>query len=139
MMAPLPRLLVFALGLTVLLLVLNLVRMRQLQERYAILWLLAGLALTLAPVFIPWLDHLAFSIGFEYPPALLLLLAVVGLLLLIFQLSLNISHNEERIKVLTQELGLLRHAVATLQRAGAETSGSAQVAQDEPTGDQNHD
>ena len=79
MMAPLPRLLVFALGLTVLLLVINLVRKRQLQERYAILWLLAGVALTLAPVFIPWLDHLAFSIGFEYPPALLLLLAVVGL------------------------------------------------------------
>ncbi len=42
MMQPLPRLLVFVLGLTVLLLVVNLVRKRQLQERYAMLWLLAG-------------------------------------------------------------------------------------------------
>jgi hypothetical protein len=139
MMQPLPRLLVFALGLTVLLLVINLVRKRQLQERYAILWLLAGLALTLAPVFIPWLDHLAFSIGFEYPPALLLLLAVVGLLLLIFQLSLTISRNEDRIKVLTQELGLLRHAVAILQRTAAEAGDSAQPAQEEPNGEQDHD
>jgi hypothetical protein len=139
MMAPLPRLLVFALGLTVLLLVINLVRKRQLQERYAILWLLAGLALTLAPVFIPWLDHLAFSLGFEYPPALLLLLAVVGLLLLIFQLSLTISRTEDRLKVLTQELGLLRHAVATLQRADAEASDSEQAEQEELTSDQNHD
>jgi hypothetical protein len=139
MMAPLPRLLVFALGLTVLLLVINLVRKRQLQERYAILWLLAGLALTLAPVFIPWLDHLAFSLGFEYPPALLLLLAVVGLLLLIFQLSLTISRNEDRIKVLTQELGLLRHAVATLQRTAAEVGDSTQPAQQETTVEPDHD
>ncbi len=138
MMAPLPRLLVFVLGLTVLLLVINLVRKRQLQERYAILWLLAGAALTLAPVFIPWLDHLAFSIGFEYPPALLLLLAVVGLLLLIFQLSLTISRSEERLKVLTQELGLLRHAVATLQRA-AEAGDSAEPMPEDRTDQQNHD
>lgn len=137
MMAPLPRLLVFALGLTVLLLVVNLVRKRQLQERYAILWLLAGLALTLAPVLIPWLDHLAFSIGFEYPPALLLL-AVVGLLLLIFQLSLTISRSEDRLKVLTQELGLLRHTVATLQRE-AEATRAVDPTQEEQAGEQNHD
>jgi hypothetical protein len=139
MMAPLPRLLVFLLGLTVLLFVINLVRKRQLQERYAILWLLAGVVLTLAPVFIPWLDHLAFSIGFEYPPALLLLLAVVGLLLLIFQLSLNISRNEERIKVLTQELALLRHAVTALQRAAAEADAGSEPAGGEPATEHDHD
>jgi len=139
MMQPLPRLLVFMLGLTVLLLVINLVRKRQLQERYAILWLLAGLALTLAPVFIPWLDRLAFSIGIEYPPALLLLLAVVGLLLLIFQLSLTISRNEDRIKVLTQELALLSHAVAALQRTANEAGDSTRPAQEELIGEQDHD
>jgi hypothetical protein len=137
MMAPLPRLLVFALGLTVLLLVINLVRKRQLQERYAILWLLAGVALTLAPVFIPWLDHLAFSIGFEYPPALLLLLAVVGLLLLIFQLSLTISRMEDRLKTLTQELGILRHSVAALQRA-AQAGDGAEAGPETPM-EQSHD
>ena len=139
MMAPLPRLLVFLLGLTVLLFVINLVRRRQLQERYAILWLLAGVALTLAPVFIPWLDRLAYRIGFEYPPALLLLLAVVGLLLLIFQLSLTISRNEDRIKVLTQELALLRHAVTTMQRASAEADANSEPAASEPATEHDHD
>lgn len=138
MMAPLPRLLVFALGLTVLLLVVNLVRKRQLQERYALLWLLAGVALTLAPVAIPWLDHLAYSMGFEYPPALLLLLAVVGLLLIIFQLSLTISRNQDQVKVLTQELGLLRAELAALQRAMRLTGGDADAgaAQESQTGDE---
>ncbi|MFZ2487878.1 MAG: DUF2304 domain-containing protein [Anaerolineae bacterium] len=115
MMAPLPRLLVFLLGLVVLLFVINLVRKRHLQERYAILWLIAGVVLTLSPIFIGWLDHLAFSMGFEYPPALLLLLAVVGLLLLIFQLSLTISRSEDRVKVLTQELAILRQRVNALE------------------------
>lgn len=116
MMAPLPRLLVFLLGLVVLLFVINLVRKRHLQERYAILWLIAGIVLTLSPIFIVWLDHLAFSMGFEYPPALLLLLAVVGLLLLIFQLSLTISRSEDRVKVLTQDLAILRQRVAALEQ-----------------------
>ena len=40
-------------------------------------------------------------LGFAYPPALLLMLAVVGLLLIIFQLSLTISHNSDHLKVLT--------------------------------------
>lgn len=138
MMAPLPRLLVFALGLTVLLLVLNLVRKRQLQERYALLWLLAGVALTLAPVLIPWLDHLAYSMGFEYPPALLLLLAVVGLLLIIFQLSLTISRSQEQIKVLAQELGLLRSELAAMQQALRAASDDASVAtpQEDPDRDE---
>jgi Tfp pilus assembly protein PilN len=69
----------------------------------------------------------------------LLLLAVVGLLLLIFQLSLNISRNEERIKVLTQELGLLRHTVATLQRAAARPGDKQQPAPEEPNGEPGHD
>ena len=42
-----------------LVLAINLVRKRQLQERYALLWLLAGLVLVLAPLFVNVIDHLA--------------------------------------------------------------------------------
>jgi hypothetical protein len=104
------------LGLAVLIFVINLVRTRRLQERYALLWLLAGLGLTIAPLVIHWLDRLAYALGFDYPPALLLMLAVIGLLLIIFQLSLNISRNSENVKVLAQEVGLLRQEVEALGR-----------------------
>ena len=120
MIDPRTRLYMFLLGAAVLLLVVNLVRKRQLQERYAILWLLAGLGLTLAPVFINQLDQLAYALGFAYPPALLLMLAVIGLLLIIFQLSLTISRNADQIKVLTQEAGLLRNEVETLKARPAQ-------------------
>lgn len=118
-MNPMTRVYVALLGLAVLLFVINMVRTRRLQERYALLWVLAGVGLTLAPLVIPWLDRLAYALGFDYPPALLLMLAVVGLLLIIFQLSLNISTQAEHLKVLTQELGLLRHEVQTLAKRGS--------------------
>lgn len=119
MMEPIPRLYLFLIGLAVLLLVVNLVRRRQLQERYALLWLLAGLALTIAPLVIPLLDRVAYALGFDYPPALLLMLSVVGLLLIVFQLSLAISRNVDQLKVLTQELALLRQQVGVLERRDA--------------------
>jgi hypothetical protein len=122
MIDPRARMLLVLLGLGVLLVAINLVRKRQLQERYALLWLVAGLALVLAPLFVNVLDRFAARLGFDYPPALMLMLAVVGLMLIIAQLSLAISNQAERIKVLTQELGLLRTEVAEL-KARPESSG----------------
>jgi hypothetical protein len=116
-MNPMTRVYVALLGLAVLLFVINMVRTRRLQERYALLWLLAGLALTIAPLFANQLDHLATAMGFDYAPALLLMLAVVGLLLLIFQLTLNIASQSEHLKVLTQEVALLRQEVKALTGA----------------------
>ena len=115
MIDPRSRLLLFLMGLAVLVLVINLVRKRQLQERYALLWLLAGLVLTLAPLFSNVLDRIAYALGIDYPPALLLLLAIIGLMLILFQLSLAISHNTDQLKVLSQELGLLRQQLDALE------------------------
>jgi len=112
---PRTRAFIFILGLTVLLFVINLVRRRQMQERYALLWLLAGSGMVIAPLIIHWLDRIAYALGFDYPPALLLMIAVIGLLLIIFQLSLTVSRNADHLKVLTQELGLLRQEVETLR------------------------
>lgn len=113
------NLIIALLGVITLFIVINMVRTRRLQERYALLWLLAGVGLTIAPLFIPLLDRLANALGFAYTPALLLMLAVVGLLLLIFQLSLSLTRSGEQIKVLTQELGLLRREVELLAQKTA--------------------
>lgn len=115
MIDPRTRVYMFVLGLVVLAFVLNMVRTRKLQERYALLWIVAGVGLAVAPLVIHWLDALAYALGFDYPPALLLMVAVIGLLLIIFQLSLSISNNANHLKVLTQELGLLRQEVARLE------------------------
>lgn len=120
MMNPTTRVYVFLLGLAVLAFVINLVRTRRLQERYALLWILAGAAIVLGPLVIPWIDRLAYALGFDYPPALLLMLTSIGLMLIILQLSLNISRDAEHLKVLTQEIGLMRQELDALTQAKVE-------------------
>jgi hypothetical protein len=124
-MIPIHLVYTMILGLALLVFVINMVRTRRLQERYALLWLLAGLTLTVAPLLAPWLDRLAYALGFAYTPALLLMLAVVGLLLLIFQLSLSLAHGNEQLKVLTQEVGLLRQELEVIKRQPERSSGGS--------------
>lgn len=109
------RLLLLLLGLSVLAIAINMARTKRLRESYALLWLLVGAGLTVSPFIADFLDRLALRLGFEYAPALLLMLAIIGLLLLIFLLSLSISRNSEQIKTLVQEVGLLRHEIERLQ------------------------
>lgn len=115
MIDPRTRATMFIVGLFVLAFVINMVRTRKLQERYALLWVLAAVGLTVAPLLIRALDELAYALGVAYPPALLLALAVIALMLIILQLSLSISQQADHIKVLTQELGLLRQELDALK------------------------
>ena len=115
-MTPRARLLLIGVGLIVLVTVINLLRTRRLKEEYALLWLIAALTLVVAPLLIDPLDQIALFLGVEYPPALFLGLGIIGLLLIIFQLSLNISRFSDQIRVLTQETAILRQQVEALQQ-----------------------
>jgi hypothetical protein len=117
-MSPRARLLLIVIGLIVLASVINLMRTRRLKEEYALLWLLAALTLVATPILINPLDSIAFFLGIEYPPALFLGLGIIGLLLIIFQLSLVISKFSDQIRVLTQEVAILRSRLEQLQQDG---------------------
>ena len=111
------RLFAMLVGVAVLLFVLNLVRTKKLKEEFALLWLLTAVVLVLTPLFIDYLDMIAYALGIEYPPALIFLLAIISLLLVFFQFSMRISRFSEQIKVLVQELALLRAQVEDLERS----------------------
>lgn len=110
------RLFAIVLGLAVLLFVINLVRTRKLKEEFALLWLLTGIVLVLTPLFIDYLDMLAYALGIEYPPALIFVLAIISLLFVLFQFSMRISRFSDQIKVLAQELALLRARIEVLEQ-----------------------
>ena len=104
-------------GLLILGLVINLVRTRRLKEEFALLWLVAATLVVLAPLgVVDLLDQVAYAVGIEYPPALILTIGVICLLGILFQFSLRISRLTDQIKVLTQELALLGHRVIELEQ-----------------------
>ena len=105
------ELLVFLITLLNMILIFELVRRRRLKEKYAILWLVVGFAgLLLAPLR-NVLDRVANAVGVEYGPALWFLFATVFLLLVCVHLSVEVSHQEEKIRILAEELALLKEGV----------------------------
>mgnify|MGYP005833429945 CR=1 FL=1 len=125
------RVLLIALGIGILVFVVNLVRTRKLKEEYAILWLFTGIVLVLLPVVIDLLDAISFALGITYPPAFIGLVAAVCILFILFQFSTNISRFSERTKVLAQEVAILKERVRRLEADLAE----ARAAQSPEAGD----
>jgi hypothetical protein len=109
-----------ALGLTVLFFVINLVRTKKLKEEYALLWLLMAVTLVVAPLLIDVIDAVSFAIGIDYPPALIIVIALVCFMLIFFQISVTISRFSEQIKSLSQDLALTRKRVQDLEEQLAE-------------------
>ena len=138
-MSPRARILLIIIGLIVLASVINLMRTRRLKEEYALLWLLAALTLVATPILINPLDSIAFFLGIEYPPALFLGLGIVGLLLIIFQLSLVISKFSDQIRVLTQEIAILRSRLDRLENQESTTAGLSPDSNFLTDDDSNHD
>jgi len=96
-------------------LMLELLRRRQLSEKYAALWLIVGLGvliLLIAPGLLKWASE---ALGFEVPANLLFLLALTLLLGVSVHLSWELSRLEDETRALAEELALLRSRVEELE------------------------
>jgi len=101
--------LVFTTALVVFLFVLWLVRQRHIGERFAMLWLVLSVLMLLASsAAYPYLFKIASLLGVPYPPSALFFLAIAGLTLLIIELFAWVSKLNDRTRVLTQQLAILR-------------------------------
>lgn len=87
---------------------LELVRRRQLREKYALLWLAVGLGGILIGAGRSLVDRLATALGVDYGPSMVFLGAILFLVLVCMHLSWEVSRLEERTRTLAEELALLR-------------------------------
>lgn len=101
-------------GLLVLGFMLELLRRKQLREKYAILWLFVSLGVVVLAAFPSLLNWVAHRLGVSDPPNLLLFSAVIVLLLVAVHLSWEASRLEEETRTLAEEVGLLRMQVESL-------------------------
>ncbi len=117
------RVFVILLGVAVALFVINQVRTRKIKEQYALLWILTAILLVLVPIFVDVVDAISYALGILYPPAFIFLIALVCILLILFQFSMSISRFSEQIKVLIQEIALLTKRVEELEDRDREEDG----------------
>jgi Uncharacterized conserved protein (DUF2304) len=101
------------------LIVLELIRRRRLQERYALLWLLTGLVLTALSAWRHGLNTIAGWVGVSgYPPAVLFAVGILFILAVLLHYSTVISGLTDQNSILAQRLALLE------ARLGEESTGS---------------
>jgi hypothetical protein len=103
------RIEVIALAVVVCGLIFELVRRKRLMERYALLWLLAGVTILVLAIWQGLLTRLSHAVGIYYPPSALFAVAFVFVLVMLVHFSTTVSRLSDQNKVLAQRVALLEH------------------------------
>jgi hypothetical protein len=109
-------------SILLLLVILELIRSRRLQERYALLWVMTAVVLLIFAVWRDGLNVLANTVGIAYPPSALFLLAAVFILIVLLHYSTAISELAERNLMLAQRIALLEQKLKDGEPQSPDTS-----------------
>lgn len=85
-----------------------LLRRRRLREKYAIIWIVVALSVCVIGAFPGAVGRIATAVGVETPSNLLFAMALIILLGVCIQLSVEITELEEGTRTLVEEVALLR-------------------------------
>jgi hypothetical protein len=105
----------FIFVLVILLVIFELLRRRHLREKYAVLWIIIGVGLLVLVAFPQLLFWATGILGFQLPSNLLFAMALLLLVLVCLHLSFEQSQAEDEIRVLAEEIGILRMKVLEVE------------------------
>lgn len=97
---------IILLGLSI---VVNMVRRKKIELKYALAWLGAGVLVLVFDCFPQLMDWLAGKLGIASPVNMLFFLGFCFALVIIFVLTIMVSRMSVRIKRLAQEIALYEH------------------------------
>ncbi|WP_194409117.1 DUF2304 domain-containing protein [Microbacterium cremeum] len=119
-------------ALAVVALILWLLLTRRLREKYALLWLVIGLAILVLTLFPALLNGLADLLGVEVPANLLFILALALLIAVTLHQSWELSTAEDEIRRVAEEVAILR---ADVERLASASQGTPRNAPDQTADD----
>lgn len=96
--------------------IVELLRRRQLGEKYAVLWLMVGVILLIFSIFPRLLPNLAKGLGVALPSNLMFFVAIVFLVGVVLHLSWEVSRLENETRKLAEDLAILQLEVAQQKR-----------------------
>ena len=88
--------------------VLFLISRRKLKEEFSILWLFFGFIFLVLSIWRESLDIIAAFLGIAYSPAAIFLILIIAIISILIHFPIAISGLTERVKILIQEVGLLK-------------------------------
>lgn len=114
-----PNIAAFLLALAIVGLVAEMLRRKKLREKYAIWWLVVGVATLVLAAFPQLLVMVAQLLGVQLPSNLLFILSILMLLGVCLHLSWEISVVEEETRALAEEVAILRIQVERINNLSA--------------------
>jgi hypothetical protein len=103
-------------ALVLLVIVVELVRQRRLEEQYSLLWLGAATALVVLAISRDLWDKLAIVVGIAYPPTALFIVLFVAMIMILLHFSTAISKLTRQNRQAAQEIGLLQWKLNELEK-----------------------
>lgn len=92
--------------------ILDLVRKNKLDEKYSILWLFFGIIILVVSIFPKTIETISTWFNVYYPPALMLLFAILIIGAYIVHITMIITKQNKMIIKLTQELAIFKEKTA---------------------------
>ena len=83
----------------------------KLREEYAIIWFFCGIVLLVFSIWRDGLELVAKALGVHYAPSLLFMFGIMVIIFFLVHLSVVNSKQQEQIKQLSQEMGLLKKKI----------------------------
>jgi hypothetical protein len=114
------RLEVIAVAVVICAVIFELVRRKRLMERYAILWLVAGVTVLVLSLAQGLITRLSRAAGVSYTPSALFAIAFLFVLVMLVHFSMTISRLSDQNTVLAQRLALLQQRLEQKPPAAAE-------------------
>lgn len=105
----------FLLALAIVALVIEMLRRKKLREKYAVLWLIVGVATLVLAAFPRLLNIVAEYVGVQIPSNLLFAMSILMLLGVCLHLSWEISVVEDETRTLAEEVAILRTQLEALE------------------------
>lgn len=99
----------------VLVFVIEMLRRQKIREKYAVLWIVIGVATLILAAFPDLLVWAAKLVGVQVPSNLLFAIAVILLLGVTLHLSREVSSSEDEIRSLAEEVAILRADLRDVQ------------------------
>lgn len=103
-------------ALALLVVVVELVRQRRLEEQYSLLWLGMSIGLVVLALSRGMWDRFAVGIGIAYPPTALFVAGFVAMLMILLHFSTVISKLARQNREAAQQIGLLQWKLRELEK-----------------------
>jgi len=96
--------------------VIVMVRNKKIELKYTLTWLLAGFTFTILALFPDVLKLISKLLNILEPVNTLFLSIIFFMMLIVFTLTIALSRNANRVKTLTQEIGILKMELEKISR-----------------------